>query len=200
MAQLPAEEERSQVGAVSFFWIFWASLPDGLLCQGCCKAFRPRSVSCGLPAGFFPGTARFELGCLLQGPDPTSRRIADRQDAYRQRQWAQMISPARNDAFLMGDKTPDANSRTYADILKSQQIARERDNTIQNIADKRRQEAEQLGSTAAADRDRPTKASLGSVPAAVPEPKPAPKKRGNRWDQSAGIDAYAQLSAVSSSC
>ena len=102
-----------------------------------------------------------------------------------------MISPARNDAFLMGDKTPDANSRTYADILKANELARERDNTLQNIADKKKQEAEQLGVTAAADRDRPTKASLGAVPssaAAVPEPKPAPKKRGNRWDQSTGAD------------
>ena len=127
---------------------------------------------------------------LPQGPDASSRRIADRQDAYKQRQWAQMISPARNDAFLMGDKTPDASSRTYADILKAQQLARERDNTLQNIADKRRQEAEELGSTAAADRDRPTKASMGAPPAAaVHEPKPAPKKRGNRWDQSAGAEA-----------
>ena len=103
-----------------------------------------------------------------------------------------MISPARNDAFLMGDKTPDVNTRTYADVMKAQQLARERDNTLQNIADKRRQEAEELGSTAAADRDRPTKASLGVAPppvAAVPEAKPALKKRSNRWDQSAGSDA-----------
>lgn len=130
-----------------------------------------------------------------EGPDPNSRRIADRQDQYKQRQWAQLLSPARNDAFLMGDKTPDASSRTYADILKAQQLAREKDNTLQNIVDKKRQEADELGTTAVADRDRPTKASTGAAPAAVPsaaESKAAAKKRGNRWDQSSSADAKKQ--------
>lgn len=120
-------------------------------------------------------------------PDPNSRRIADREDEYKRRRLAQMISPARNDAFLMGDKTPDARTSTYADRLKASQLAQERENTLRNIADKRKAEAEaaeaQVGQ---ADRERPTKASMGAPPAAAPaaaaaEAK-ATKKRGNRWD------------------
>lgn len=44
----------------------------------------------------------------------------------------------------MGDKTPDARVRTYADVMREAQLARERDNTLKNIADKRK--AEQVGS------------------------------------------------------
>lgn len=43
----------------------------------------------------------------------------------------------------MGDKTPDARVRTYADVMREAQLARERDNTLKNIADKRK--AEQVG-------------------------------------------------------
>ena len=42
-----------------------------------------------------------------------------------------MISPTRNDAFAMGDQTPDASVRTYADVMREQALARERDNTMQ---------------------------------------------------------------------
>ena len=42
-----------------------------------------------------------------------------------------MISPARNDAFAMGDQTPDARVSTYADRLREAQLQRERDNTLQ---------------------------------------------------------------------
>ena len=40
----------------------------------------------------------------------------------------------------MGDKTPDARVRTYADVMREAQLARERDNTLKNIADKRKAE------------------------------------------------------------
>jgi hypothetical protein len=59
------------------------------------------------------------------------RRIADREDDYRKRRLARMISPARNDAFAMGDQTPDARVSTYADRMRESQLARERDNTLQ---------------------------------------------------------------------
>jgi splicing factor 3B subunit 1 len=49
-----------------------------------------------------------------------------------------MISPVRNDAFAAGDQTPDAAVRTYADVMREAQLARERDNTMRNIADKAR--------------------------------------------------------------
>jgi splicing factor 3B subunit 1 len=100
-----------------------------------------------------------------------------------------MISPIRNDAFALGDKTPDVSVRTYADIMREQQLARERDNTLKNIADKKRKEEEEMALDAV-----PTKASgiqLPPPPAAVPAAKPpgAGDKRRNRWDQSISGDA-----------
>jgi len=40
--------------------------------------------------------------------------IAAREDDYRRRRLNRIISPDRNDAFVMGDKTPDSRVRTYA--------------------------------------------------------------------------------------
>ena len=37
-----------------------------------------------------------------------SARIADREDDYRKRRLNRIIAPASNDAFAMGDRTPDA--------------------------------------------------------------------------------------------
>lgn len=121
-----------------------------------------------------------------------SQRIIDREDEYQQRRLNRMISPARNDPFVMGDRTPDARTRTYADTMKEAALARERDNTLRNIADKKRLEQEQ----ASADLDRPTKASAPSFAAPAPvAAAPAPskaaagEKRRNRWDQASGGEA-----------
>ncbi len=127
----------------------------------------------------------------LPGGQEPSRRIVDRESEYQQRRLQRMISPARNDAYAMGDRTPDARTRTYADTMKEAALARERDNTMRNIADKQRQEQEQLP----ADLDRPTKASASFVaPAPAPVVPSAAKaaagdKRRNRWDQASGADA-----------
>ena len=108
-----------------------------------------------------------------QGFQRPGGKIVDREDDYRRRRLNRIISPTRNDAFAMGDKTPDASVRTYADVMREQQLARERDNTLKNIADKRREEEEE----AAMDRDKPTKASGLAVPAppapAAPAAQPA---------------------------
>jgi splicing factor 3B subunit 1 len=74
----------------------------------------------------------------------------------------------------MGDKTPDARVRTYADIMREQQIQREMENTMRNIAEKKKQEAE-LAAQA------PTKAQTSNGAAAAPV---VGEKRRNRWDQS----------------
>lgn len=166
LSSLPAEEERRQV---------------------CPSSFSSQQVSESLAGSLARDLA--ELAPLPQGPDPNSRRIAEREDEYKRRRLAQMISPARNDAFLMGDKTPDASTRTYADIIKANQLAQERQNTLRNIADKQKAEAEEV----AADRARPTKASMGAAPqlapAAAEAEAKASKKRGNRWDQALTGDA-----------
>ncbi|KAK9858437.1 hypothetical protein WJX84_009169, partial [Apatococcus fuscideae] len=132
-----------------------------------------------------------EAAAQVPGFQRQSQRIIDREDEYQQRRLNRMISPARNDPFVMGDRTPDARTRTYADTMKEAALARERDNTLRNIADKKRLEQEQ----ASADLDRPTKASAPSFAAPAPVAAPpaskaaAGEKRRNRWDQASGGDA-----------
>lgn len=114
-----------------------------------------------------------------------SHRIIDREDDYRKRRLNRVLSPERADAFALGDKTPDARVRTYADTLREAQLERERDNTIRNIQQKQRDEEE--AAAAAADHARPTKASGAMAP-----PPQQEGKRRNRWDTDAegGGDMY----------
>jgi splicing factor 3B subunit 1 len=98
------------------------------------------------------------------------KRIADREDDYKKRRLGRQLSPERNDAFTMGDKTPDARVRTYADVMREQMLQREQANTIQNIIDKQKEQQEAGGAEAAA---APAAAGVG-------------QKRRNRWDQSGG--------------
>ena len=99
----------------------------------------------------------------------------------RKRRLQRIISPIRNDAFAMGDQTPDASVRTYADVMREQQLARERDNTLQNIRDKQKRDEEE----AAAGLDTvPTKASGVQLPPPPAQAATAGEKRRNRWDQS----------------
>jgi hypothetical protein len=55
---------------------------------------------------WFLGIRLSRIRCGWQG----GKRIVDREDDYRKRRLNRIISPARNDAFAMGDKTPDARS------------------------------------------------------------------------------------------
>ena len=108
--------------------------------------------------------------------DNMNKSIYEREDDYRRRRLNRIISPDRNDAFAMGDKTPDSRVRTYADIMREQQIAREMENTMRNIAEKKKQEAELASSSA------PTKASgIAAVPTVAAGGE---KRKKNRWDQS----------------
>lgn len=100
-------------------------------------------------------------------------KIVDREDDYKKRRFARIISPDRNDAFLTGDKTPDARVSSYAEVMRRAQLNREEDNTRRNIELKQKAEAE---------------AAEAGVPVAAPAPAPAASvggKRRNRWDQSA---------------
>jgi splicing factor 3B subunit 1 len=145
---------------------------------------------------------------LLQDAGFGSRRIVDRESDYSKRRLNRIISPDRNDAFQMGDQTPDARVRTYADVMREAQLARERDNTMKNIADKRKAEADSLAALDAV----PTKASglaaggssAAAAPPTLPPPGPAaaaaaaaakaaaaggvPGKR-SRWDSTVPIEA-----------
>jgi splicing factor 3B subunit 1 len=117
-------------------------------------------------------------------------RIIDREDDYRRQRLNRIISPERNDAFAMGDVTPDERVRTYADVMREEKLRREREETLKAIAKKKEEEAERRSHE---ESLAPTKAQQASVKAPVP---PAPvatatataptagTKRRNRWDQS----------------
>jgi len=128
----------------------------------------------------------------VQGSFGSSRLIVDREDDYRKRRLNQTLSPERNDAFLMGDQTPDARVRTYADVMKETQLARERDNTLQNIARKEREGREaQEGKLENIEAERPTKASAPQPIAPPRRPGPAAPSTGKRtrWDSEAAAPA-----------
>ncbi|MCO5608132.1 hypothetical protein L7F22_062338 [Adiantum nelumboides] len=100
------------------------------------------------------------------------QKIIDREDDYRKRRLNRIISPERNDAFAMGEKTPDASVRTYADVMREEAVKREKEETLRLIAKKQQEEAEKKV------RD------VAAVPTKSQAPVTASQKRRNRWDQS----------------
>jgi splicing factor 3B subunit 1 len=106
-----------------------------------------------------------------------TKRIIDREDEYRRRRLNRALSPERNDAFVMGDKTPDARVRTYGDVMREAALARERDNTLRNIEAKKRAEAEAAEAAAAAGDGAAAGGGDAAAAAAA-----AGEKRKNRWD------------------
>mmetsp|Transcript_13864 Transcript_13864/g.50490 ORF Transcript_13864/g.50490 Transcript_13864/m.50490 type:complete len:1279 (+) Transcript_13864:124-3960(+) len=124
----------------------------------------------------------------VAGPAPDDsafgkpQRITDRESDYSKRRLQRTLSPARNDAFAMGDKTPDVNVSTYAERLRENQLDREREETYRKIANKQKEEAEQKAQIQ--DAAMPTKASGISMP--PPEPVVDSARVGrkrNRWDK-----------------
>lgn len=99
--------------------------------------------------------------------------IFEREDDYRRRRLQRVISPDRNDAFAMGDKTPDARVRSYADIMKEQALQRETENTMRNIHEKKKLEAE--AAAAGAQQALAAAAAAGTQAGAG-------DKRRKRWD------------------
>ncbi|XP_068661873.1 uncharacterized protein [Aristolochia californica] len=112
-------------------------------------------------------------------------KIIDREDEYRQRRLHRIISPERNDPFAMGEKTPDVNVRTYADIMKEEALKRDKEDTLRAIAKKKKEEEENK----ALDRGKD----------AVSAPAQATQKRRNRWDQSQDQDSSSKKAKTSTS-
>ncbi|XP_046846232.1 splicing factor 3B subunit 1-like [Xenia sp. Carnegie-2017] len=101
--------------------------------------------------------------------------IAEREDEYRARRRAMIISPERNDPFLeaISLKTPDPSQmkgRSYPDILMEQRMRKEEVETRKEILEK---------------------AKSGELQVKVPA-KPVEKKR-RRWDQQQGGDDEAPV-------
>lgn len=103
-----------------------------------------------------------------------TQRIIDREDDYRRRRLDRVISPNRNDAFAMGDKTPDVGTRSYVDIVREEALKREKEETLRAIAKKKKEEEEQKKSM------EEEKGAGGGISAQAQ----ASQKRRNRWDQS----------------
>lgn len=119
-----------------------------------------------------------------------THRILDREDDYRRRRLNRVLSPERTDAFALGDRTPDARVRTYADTMKEAALDRERDNTIQNIRQQQREEAE--ASEAAEEQGRPAK---GSMP--PPEAAEGRRRKADKWDgEGAAHEPYVGIAVV----
>jgi hypothetical protein len=103
-----------------------------------------------------------------------TNRIVDRETDYQKRRLNRTMTPARVDAYSMGDQTPDASVSTYADTLRRAQLNREADNTDWNIKMKEQDEAK-------------ARVSQGAVPAA---PQTA-RSRRNRWGEAPAGKAAA---------
>lgn len=110
-----------------------------------------------------------------------SNRIADRETDYQRRRLNRTMTPARVDAYSMGDQTPDASVATYADTLRRAQLNREADNTEHNIRMKEREAEKARGGAAAA----PLASATGAAPPARP--------RRNRWGEAPAAKPAAAL-------
>ena len=111
-----------------------------------------------------------------------SRKIVDRESDYSKRRFNRTLSPTRADPTGKGGDTRDVS--TYADRMREAQLDRERDNTMRQIAQKQREEAEK----AAADARLAAKeAKDAAVRRLVTGEAPAEgeRKRRNRWDAGA---------------
>lgn len=114
------------------------------------------------------------------------QKIIDREDEYRRRRLDRIISPERNDAFAMGDKTPDPAVRTYADVMQEEALKRQKEETLKLIAKKKQDELEKK---AKEESSAPTKAqqaapasAASAASAAAAAAVAAAGKRRNRWD------------------
>lgn len=148
-----------------------------------CRRGAAPSSRVGLGGGDVPEPEADEgngLGLGFQQP----KTIYEREDDYRRRRMNRIISPERNDAFTMGDKTPDARVRTYADIMREQMLQRELDNTMVNVAKKKKEEAEAAAAAQASGLQAAAAAPKPAAPAPAPSDGGAAGKRRNRWDQS----------------
>lgn len=127
----------------------------------------------------------------VRGSLDASKRIIDREDEYRRRRLNRTLSPDRIDAFSSGNNAQDDSTRSYADIIKETQLARERENTLQNIARKRAEEEQQraieppqaasLGKRSRWDNTAPTSCATTSAPTSDWDTVEA-TPQASRWD------------------
>ena len=125
--------------------------------------------------------------------DQQGKKIADRKDKYTGKK-LRMISPPRHDPFQNVDKTPDVNSRSYADILIEQKLENERHDVLLKVAKAKEEQNKKAlekkaeiraskDEKAAATKDkRGSSMSTGVSTASEWERTEAPKPAASKWD------------------
>ncbi|CEM20117.1 unnamed protein product [Vitrella brassicaformis CCMP3155] len=118
-------------------------------------------------------------------PDPFAehqkdKTIAGREDSYRSRWRQQMLSPERADPFA--SQTPGPETRSYTDVMKEQQLDKEKGELIRKIQQKKRDEDSRVDGEAS-----------GAAALPAPPKKDGEKKR-RRWDQPAADEPRAKAS------
>ncbi|KAJ1560444.1 hypothetical protein HK405_007072, partial [Cladochytrium tenue] len=102
-----------------------------------------------------------------------SRKVIDREDDYRKQRFNRQLSPERVDAFRTngtGAAGKDGEARSYAEVIRENEIEREHERTLKRVQEKKKEMA------AAA-------AAAGEEPGAGAESSAAKPARKRRWDQ-----------------
>lgn len=92
-----------------------------------------------------------------------SQRIIDREDDYRRRRLARIISPERHDPFAAGEATPDPSVRTYADAMRENDLQKQKEQLLRDIAQKKKEEEEKAKEKKALPEQQPVGAAIDGI-------------------------------------
>lgn len=105
------------------------------------------------------------------------KRIVDRENEYKRRRFNRQLSPDRKDPIASSDGADDtANARSFAEVMREQQLEKEKEETMRNIQ-KQQQQEEDGGMTI------PTAHADSSEHTQQQQFQRRQRKR-RRWDQS----------------
>ncbi len=104
-----------------------------------------------------------------------AQRISDREDEYHARRMDRVISPVRADPFAEG--ASESGSRTYAEIMREQQLDQEKAALTKQLEDQKKQEMDEK--VKAAKRKAESASASASSSSGKPSDEEQPlKKRG----------------------
>ncbi|CAO3647932.1 unnamed protein product [Cunninghamella echinulata] len=117
-----------------------------------------------------------------------SKRISDRETEYQQRRFNRILSPERKDAFSKEDGEDQQNntdSRSYAEVMREQELDKERQRVINIIAQRQKDGKDEVMNEAAAASTTPPRSSWDDDD--VSATPVAPKKK-RRWDMATPVN------------
>ncbi|KAL5039233.1 U2 snRNP component prp10 [Batrachochytrium dendrobatidis] len=132
-----------------------------------------------------------------------SRRIIDREDKYRAQRLNRQLSPERVDAFAATSKTAPTSiadtsngsgtgsSRSYVEVMRDNELDREREQTLRKIHEKQKEESEMRTRLAAdaASKDQSMDTTVHSSKDESTRPEP---RRRRRWDQPTPVTSSSE--------